>query len=274
MDRAGETPDGQSMADWLALHGATAKDMLALLEGPRPVRGANPDPFARIGVAPETAWDWAATAARLHWPSLAPHILDTARHCLRRFDLDPSIHKRPFTLQSPSGSAHIGQDAPEQQGNILVGMAYRGHLRDLLNLAHEFGHAVQLTASQGRFMPPILREVCAYLVEAALVAHLPAFADASASDIGQAAKAVSLWQDDSARLAGPKTDALIQAIRAPDTPYDYGWNYPPARVLSTRILGISPFGNQHAPPDGTAFGATFVADLFAGKLTVSAFRAA
>ena len=47
--------------------------------------------------------------------------------------------------------------------------SYRGEPSDSLTIAHEFAHALQIRASRGKFVPPIMREVCAFVGEWALI---------------------------------------------------------------------------------------------------------
>ena len=107
--------------------------------------------------------------------------------------------------------------------------SFRGHPSDSLIIAHEFGHALQLSASRGIFVPPIIREVCAFLGEGALLSHT------QHSSPAQYAHLSRVWREDTTRYFGAQRDRLKAALLEPDAPYKYFWNYPIARYLAIRI---------------------------------------
>lgn len=219
-----------SMADWLALHGISAPQMRKLLTPARPVPPVPPvlapppppEPPPPTNLAGETAWQMAGQAALWRWPALRPEIDTTLKLTQRHFALDAARYKRAFTFQPD----------PADPGRILVGMAYQADLRGLLTMAHEFGHALQLTTSQGCFMPPILREACAGLAEAALIAALPDLGPDLAPDLAENLRA--LWQKDRTRIGTQGAEQVIAALNAPRSRYRYRWNYPPAHALLGR----------------------------------------
>ncbi|UZK67709.1 hypothetical protein [Sphingomonas sp. M1-B02] len=107
--------------------------------------------------------------------------------------------------------------------------SYRSDRSDPLVMAHEFGHALQIRASRGKFVPPIIREVCAFLGEGALLSHT------LRGNASQHAHLSQVWREDTIRYFGPQRDRLRGALLEPNAPYKYFWNYPIARFLAIQI---------------------------------------
>ena len=142
----------------------------------------------------------------------------------------------PFTLDR-------GPDMPP-----LVSLHWRGRPADLLALAHEYGHAAQFTATHAAGsgpMPPLAREVCAFLAELALLDHV-----SGRHDIRQRTSGRACWRMMQSIWATRRRRA---ALEDPVRPYDHRWNYPPAR--SSRA-GSSPVPTgsawPHSMPPGLA----------------------
>lgn len=205
------------MACWLALHGVTAGDCLALLDGHGIV-------IDTVSVLPRMllssmsafdAWGLVAKAVAIFLPEAASRVSHEVQVC---FDLPLA---RAFTL-------HDGGN-----GVPLVACVWSGRARDLLTMAHEFGHAAQLISCPPGVVPaPVLREACAFLAEAALVGHM----ERSGSTQGLLPALRALWAADTGRFLGSNAQTLRQDLASPDTPYDYGWNYPIARAVAIMLL--------------------------------------
>ena len=126
----------------------------------------------------------------------------------------------PFTLDR-------GADMPP-----LVSLHWRATPADPLALAHEYGHAAQIAATHATGsgpMPPLAREVCAFLAELALLDQMSGWRDTR-----QALHAAHM-ADDTIYL-GRDATALRAALEDPVRPYDHRWNYPPARILAGRLF--------------------------------------
>jgi hypothetical protein len=109
-----------------------------------------------------------------------------------------------------------------------------GDASDPLIIAHEFGHALQIRASEGRFVAPVLREVCAFLAEGALLACC------RKHDPRRHAALLKRWQADNRKYFGKLARKLEAALSEDGAIYDYGWNYPVARFLAVRISASFP----------------------------------
>jgi hypothetical protein len=121
---------------------------------------------------------------------------------------------RPHTVD------HGVNRAPE------IRMAWRGSTSDLMCLAHEVAHAVQLQLSAGSFMPPVARETCAFLGELALIDWV------RKNDPDLASKLLSVWREENAKYFGTDCELLRSALADPERHYSYQMNYPLARAAA------------------------------------------
>jgi len=204
------------MADWLGLHQLEAAQCWTLLQHGLEQRAKGPQ-VKTLGVDLDAvqAWQLAATALTQAFPDLADLIAAVHSNTRTEFDVDAEKYPRAFTL-------HGGEN-----GYPVVVCAYRPHLRDLLTLAHEFGHALQIKASGAAFMPPAYREVCAFVAEQALLRHCPPKWQQGMQQI---------WQQATGKYLGADLAQLQDALHAPGSPYTYRWNYPVARILAIRHM--------------------------------------
>ncbi|MGZ2259396.1 hypothetical protein [Roseobacter sp. A03A-229] len=129
-------------------------------------------------------------------------------------------------------------------------MHYRDSAADLLALAHEFGHAVQIVASWSAGtgqMPPVARECCAFLAEQALLRHCAACFPVL----------TYAHHADDMIYFGANRDALEDAMTNWQTGYRYEWNYPLARHVAARLFESGPSNElcalYRAGPDGGAW---------------------
>ena len=106
---------------------------------------------------------------------------------------------------------------------------YSGSVSDTMVIAHEFGHALQIVLSKGRFVSPIVREVCAFSGEAILLKWL------QDTDKARHNKFAQVWRSDSRKYFVSDGHVLKLALNDPDASYKYGWNYPIARYLAEHI---------------------------------------
>jgi hypothetical protein len=93
-------------------------------------------------------------------------------------------------------------------------------------IAHEFAHALQIVASGGKFVPPVAREVCAFVGEAALLLRLRQIDDIRYTGLRQ------VWRRDDRKYLISDGRDLESALDNPDSAYRYNWNYPIARHLA------------------------------------------
>ena len=107
-----------------------------------------------------------------------------------------------------------------------VKMSWSRSTSDLICLAHEVAHAVQLQLSAGSFMPPVARETCAFLGELILISW------ATKNNPDLAAKLLVVWREENCRYFGEDCDLLISALTDAGSQYSYRMNYPLARAAA------------------------------------------
>ena len=211
-----------SLSDWLTLHQFDALTCRRILNmTPSEVVG---EPVVQRSLnlgyqAPDLEVAWLSTAAAMRdfLPDQQSIIDDTLETTVKI--LVDQGHKSRKALTLDNG--------PTAYPTILY--SYRGEAFDFLVIAHEFAHALQIRASRGKFVPPIIREVCAFLGEAALLAHTLHRDPARHNYLVQA------WREENHRYFGAQSQRLRAALLQPDASYKYSWNYPIARYLAIQI---------------------------------------
>lgn len=212
-------PQRHTMKDWLALHGIDRQDCTVFLadlarRGPSAEsRCANAD---RIGETWEEGMMWSLAVAAV--TGMLPLHKATIKNTFARSQkiVIPAERKSARAATIDHGSATYP--------TILYRL--RGDASDALMIAHEFGHALQITASGGRFVAPVIRELCAFTAEIALLRYC------KAHDPQRYGSLFARWQGDSQRYFGKLATEFAAALSDEDNQYEYRWNYPLARILS------------------------------------------
>ena len=107
-----------------------------------------------------------------------------------------------------------------------IHLPWTGRAQELIWLAHEVAHAVQMKLSDHDLMPPLARETCAFLGELALIDHL----QDENPDIAQLLQ--SVWREQSSVYLGDNLESLKASLGNRDAAYNYNLNYPLARMAS------------------------------------------
>ena len=208
-----------SLSDWLALHGLDAETCRSLLDAM--AARADSEPASGDGsnysVDVEAAWLTTVEAMRDFLPGRRSVIDDTFDNTEKILVDRADKPRKALTLDNGPGT----------YPTILY--SYRGEPRDHLVIAHEFGHALQIRASHGKFLPPVVREICAFLGEGALLSYI------LAKDPRLHDHLLRAWRKANRRHFGAQKDRLRTALSQSDAPYDYSWNYPVARYLAIQI---------------------------------------
>ena len=214
-------PTRHRMAEWLELHDLDATRIRAVLARVQPLKlGAVPNRrAARASLQPNPmpalqAWGLSTRALARRCPSVSCAAERTHIQARTNFAPDEARFPRAFTLHD------------DGSGDPYVSCPYHGTVGDLMAVAHEFGHAVQISASRAVQLPPVLREVCAFFSELALLAAL------QADDPQCFALALRVWQADTHKQFTGDLARLETALLDETTPYSYQWNYPVARILA------------------------------------------
>ena len=209
-----------TISDWLTFNGLTqeiVRQLLTDIEPPNDVASAYQNSNAPLDLSADEAWSLCAVALKSTFPELRSEIemvQTNAPKCLQ-----PKIvkHPKPFTYDLGFGELPF------------VSLHYHNKPADLIAMAHEFGHALQIIASwtsgEGH-MPPVARECCAFMAELAVVHHyesrLPAL--------------VMAHRSDDLTYLGTRTLELDAATQDSHATYQYGWNYPIARIAARHFF--------------------------------------
>ena len=214
-----------SVSEWLELHSLDDDDVVRLLAYPDCVIhfsancGSHGDPAQASGI------DWSDFPVFLEG-AVVP-ALEAAIDCVSVSDLLGSVS---WQIQQGS-SARLphtvdrGGDTPPE-----VFLDWDGSPESQICLAHEAGHALQLMLSHGDFMPPVAREVCAFLAELALISW------ADVNDPALAAGLRRVWNSDNDLYLLDDRDELLAALADPTAQYQYRLNYPLARIAAVRLF--------------------------------------
>lgn len=168
-------------------------------------------------VTANSAWTKCAEAACRVLPDLKHEINAVKAEAPKCLEPKPGKQARPFTCDFGFGSLPF------------VSLNYHGTDKDILSMAHEFGHALQIVASwqqSCKSMPPLARECCAFFLELAFIDSF----EESMPTLVQSHRA----SDDV--YFGRDGQLLNIALNDAALPYSYAWNYPIARYAARRFF--------------------------------------
>lgn len=208
-------------SDWLATNQVDENFLLRHLTGKPFSRQAFDPESAAVGevadMSAEDAWALASQSLAAALPRLARLIRFVRNRAPKCLEPKAGKPERAFTYD------HGRRQLP------FVSCSYRGQASDILTVAHEFSHALQIVASANSAMPPLAREVCAFIGEHALLD----WARQNASPLLPRLEAA--WAADNQCYMGADAERLRKALARKSGAYDYRWNYPVARVLACAI---------------------------------------
>lgn len=208
------------LSDWLELHGLTASDCQKILsQSSLTCQYGNEDGRHPCNLKAELAWEISANALQRLYPVQSGLIEETKATTILNFS---PCRAGPMTMPT------------DDPGSSIVVLTYTGRVQDLLTMAHEFGHALQAKVCRGKFVPPVNREICAFLSELALLDYL------NAVDPCLQSRATAAWAEANNHYVGQCGHALGQALTKTSTSYRYGWNYAIARPLTSRAFASVP----------------------------------
>lgn len=201
------------MDDWCNLHRITSNQCFGWLSQINTPEGSNL-PTASTDLNAAEVWQLCTDAMVAAQPSNEAEIRVSAANA--ELNTSPDITKFPtaYTLHDNG------------KGRPYVSIPYKGSARDILTLAHEFGHVIQISNTNAPFTPPVLREVSAFMSEGWLIDFLGGF-DAKLRD-----QILAPWKRSISADFGIRRAVFLTACKTPQAPYDYAWNYPLARRLA------------------------------------------
>ncbi|WP_143595964.1 hypothetical protein [Tropicibacter naphthalenivorans] len=213
-----------TIRDWLSLHEIGAREIECLL-----MAASRPDVPVKANCVERSmplsargAWALAGQALSAFFPR-GQDLINCAKE---------AIETESYESDGGSGAPYTIDRGRDDSAHVV--QSFAGSVADVVAVAHEFGHAVQLRAAQGLFIPPILREMAAFISELALLDYLKSIDHACAHAIADA------HLRDTAIYMSSDFDALMRAIECGTTEYNYRWNYPPARALASVLFGNVP----------------------------------
>lgn len=131
------------------------------------------------------------------------------------------------SFDAPCAIDHGPDCAPE------IRMSWAGSCEDLVCLAHEASHGLQLLLSANSSMPPIAREVCAFIGELALIDWV------SQKDAALGVQLRAVWKKENSAYLGRDREFLRASLCSPESAYSYRLNYPLARAMAVKIFDAS-----------------------------------
>ncbi len=210
------------LSDWLCANSLDAAVLRRnLVDRPLPIFliGVGAEAGEKhLDVPGEVAWEMAARALAAGVPELSRLIRTVETRVPKSFEVQEGGGGRAFTYDRGRKSLP------------LVNCPYRGTASDILTVTHEFSHALQIVASGSTTMPPMARELCAFVGERLLLGwireHQP-----SLSPLMETA-----WMADNSGYLGKNLLSLVGALECGGEAYDYAWNYPIARLLAQAVV--------------------------------------
>jgi len=142
--------------------------------------------------------------------------------------LDAALAGIEFRDNPDENAPHTRDDGPEC--NPVIVMTWQNRPEDLICFAHEVAHALQIGLSDHAFMPPVAREVCAFLGELILLDWVQEQNDTLFGRL------LDVWTGDSARYFGEDAENLLAKLSEPSVSYHYRMNYPLARVMAMHVF--------------------------------------
>jgi hypothetical protein len=168
----------------------------------------------------DEAWSLVAKSLYEYFPDASAEITQVRDHAPRGLTPNKDKHPQSFTYQQPDGQLPY------------ISCHYRGRAVDLIHMAHEFSHALQIVASGPGLMPPVAREVCAFIGEQVII-------DYSGIPQKQRKALKQSWLFENSIYLGRDLVLLETALGQPETTYDYRWNYPIARIVAIHMCSTA-----------------------------------
>lgn len=154
--------------------------------------------------------------------AISPAIAGKFEDCARARNLISSINWLPLSAINSSKPVTVFEKADKAP---TIYFDWTGSDADILCLAHEVAHAVQLALSNHVFMAPIAREFCAFLGEKILIDWL---ADHNA-EMHQ--RILDIWHTETQFYLENDLDLIVASLKSSEaSSYDYRMNYPIARL--------------------------------------------
>ena len=223
----------QSIGDWLDIHGLDLRVVQDVIASHRSGQVHDAPDTHAIGLSQSVRKHGSAGArsealSDIVIPALATFLGEGA-------DVRGLLHRVEFA--EPAGTENVSPPYTADLGKgqaPRVEMAWHGTFDNVICLAHEAAHALQILLSSHETMPPVARETCAFLGELAVIEH----ARNRRPDLFGAL--CDVWRKENEAYLGRDLTALSAAIADPSTPYHYRQNYPIARLAAVELFRRDP----------------------------------
>lgn len=143
-------------------------------------------------------------------------------------DITAGLERMRFVQTASRPYTHVTDDQ-----DIEIGFNWSGTPADIICLGHEVAHGVQALMSGFEFMPPLAREVCAFIGE------LKTIVGAGGIDAGLQARLIAVWHQESATYTTKDLALIRDALSNPERAYDYRMNYGIARLIAVQLFASS-----------------------------------
>ena len=201
--------------EWASLHNLETPALLEFLSGSHRVPSVNSAEQSSVGIHfgnSESARSLVKAAFLSKLPEFSAEIECVFKDTLYTSASTSTRLKPPFFWGKATGQSQICVD-------------FDGTARAMLDLAHEYGHALEFHISGRSLIPPVYREFLAFVCETILLDYLTS----TYPERAEALRTVIL--DDDKTYLVDDFSSLATALRSKDVEYNYRWNYPVARYL-------------------------------------------
>jgi len=207
---------------WASLHGLTKQDILRCLlncEKSYCWEGVSSNADSRAFLALS---DGLAITKRIHG-----FLFGKSQVEVNEFSNRLQLIVTPSTQSRRSYSRII--DKQNRFARFRIILRYSDKPADALNLAHEYFHCLQFYESQCTEIPPMFRELAAFMGELLFLKYI-------CSDSASVhAPIINAWRKANRTYVFKYSKSLALAASS-GARYSYDWNYPLARILSVIII--------------------------------------
>jgi hemolysin-activating ACP:hemolysin acyltransferase len=209
------------LEDWLELHGLTSEDVVTYCGMIRSKYLPDTINAPSSGISQGMALDFGQSLESLVIPSLK-ELLSSNECDLSSVKI---VRHKVGNLNQPYTEWCENENAP------VIHLVWDGNADDIICLSHEIAHAAQMILSKNMFMPPVAREVCAFLGELALIRCAKMQSDALFKNL------CAVWLQENQRYLGSDVAQLADPLNVESYPYTYRHNYPLARIAAMSLFG-------------------------------------
>ena len=220
-----------SVRDWLQVHGL---DLDFAREAVRTARRNTASPFSNFPIECQKAVTPETANAHHYFRFLIAPALSNLVGDNELVNLLNSVQTTIVSEENLDDGPYVSHVGRHGGPEILI--SWVADARHINLYAHEVAHAAQIIMSNQRWMPPMAREVCAFLGELAVLDY------ALTTDHGLFQALYRDWNGRMKHDLDVGANLLLKRLDELGDPYEYSMNYPLARYLAARVY--SRYGPQ------------------------------